>query len=279
LLRLYQEGTVGSLFWTWLVAMAAGQLVVNRSLSKTWRGLLLALILLTFWVSFGQSARWVSGWLPPAVALGVIVCVSRPLVGIPSILGASVLAYWQRDWLIQDVVIENAYSLMTRIEAWKIVSQIVEASPVLGSGPANYYWYASVYPILGWYVPFSSHNQYLDLAAQLGLLGLALFLWFAWRTGRVAWKGARRGAFGFERAYALGAFGGLCGSLAAGALADWILPFVYNTGLRAVSSSTLFWLFLGGVMSLERLTSTVAAVDSEAQVQSEIEPARIGMVP
>jgi len=48
---------------------------------------------------------------------------------------------------------------------------------LLGVGPANYYHYTLINPIIGWYVKFNSHNNYLDLLAQTGILGLACFLW------------------------------------------------------------------------------------------------------
>jgi len=47
--------------------------------------------------------------------------------------------------------------------------------------------------------------------------------------------------------------GGLVGTLAAGMLGDWILPFVYNVGLHGYRSSVIFWLFLGGLVALEQI--------------------------
>jgi hypothetical protein len=106
---------------------------------------------------------------------------------------------------------------------------------------------------LGWYVQFNSHNQYVDIVAQTGLLGLACFLWFAWEAG---WLGSRlraRVPEGFAQAYVYGALGGLVGMLVAGMLADWVLPFVYNIGLAGFRASVLGWLFLGGLLSLEQI--------------------------
>ena len=41
--------------------------------------------------------------------------------------------------------------------------------------------------------------------------------------------------------------------LVSGMLADWIIPFAYNIGLRGFRSSLLFWFFLGGLVSLRRM--------------------------
>ncbi len=34
---------------------------------------------------------------------------------------------------------------------------------------------------------FNSHNNYVDIVAQIGLLGLAAFLWFFWEAGKLGW--------------------------------------------------------------------------------------------
>ncbi len=56
----------------------------------------------------------------------------------------------------------------------------------------------------------------------------------------------------------MGAIAGLAGSLVSGLLADWIIPFTYNIGIRGFRSSLLFWFFLGGVLSLKRIASQAA---------------------
>ena len=83
---------------------------------------------------------------------------------------------------------DNEYSLMTRLEAWRIIWQIIKVNPILGLGPANYYWFTPLYPILGYSVSFNSHNNYVDIIAQTGLLGLACFIWFALETGWLGWR-------------------------------------------------------------------------------------------
>jgi O-antigen ligase len=150
---------------------------------------------------------------------------------------------------------DQEWSLVTRVEGWRITAEIVKASPVLGLGPSNYYHYTPAHPIMGYYVNFSSHNQYVDLVAQTGLLGLGCFLWFVWEVGRLGWRLRARAPDGFARAYAIGALGGLVGTLAAGVLADWLLPFVYNIGLAGFRASVLAWMLLGGLGALEHLCS------------------------
>jgi hypothetical protein len=91
--------------------------------------------------------------------------------------------------------------------------------------------------------------------AQTGLVGLFFLLWFFWEMGRLVWKLRERVPTGFGRGYVYGAAGGLAATMVLGMLGDWVLPFVYNIGLNGFRSSVLIWLFLGGLVSLERIAS------------------------
>ena len=71
---------------------------------------------------------------------------------------------------------------------------------------------------------------------------------------------------GFARAYVYGAIGGLAGTFAAGMLVDWIIPFVYNIGLWGMAGSILAWIFLGGVLAIERITYQEAEQESSAKL-------------
>ena len=253
--RLFvREVSGGAVFWIWLVALAFGQALLNRDLRPRWRLLLGALTASTLFVGLFQAREWVSGWLPPLVALAVTLGVSKPRLALAlSLTGGLVAAalFGFASDFAGAVEAENAYSTLTRLEAWRIVGEIVAASPVLGVGPANYYWNTPLYSILGWHVSFNSHNNYVDIAAQSGLLGLACFIWLA---GELVWMGFRlreTAPAGFARGYAVGALGGLAGMLAAGMLADWVLPFAYNIGLAGFRISVLGWVFLGGMAALE----------------------------
>lgn len=250
--RLFPQGATGSLFWTWLAALAFSQTVFNRRLHGAWRLALGGLTLATLWAGW-QARDWASGWLPPLVAVIVALWAGAPRLGLPILLagGAAAALNWHR--VVNIVMTGQEYSWVTRVEAWRIVLEIVKVNPLLGLGPANYYHYTPLYPILGWYVQFNSHNQYVDLIAQTGLLGLLCFLWFAWEAGRLGWRLRTRAPEGFARAYVYGALGGLAGTLAAGMLADWVLPFVYNIGFVSFRSAALAWLFLGGLVSLEMI--------------------------
>ncbi|NWG13117.1 MAG: hypothetical protein HXY20_06240 [Acidobacteria bacterium] len=245
--------TRGSMFWTWLVALSAGQAIMNRELRLIPRLTMAAVALTAIFIGLTQLRTWVSGWFPPVLSVLVILLLRFPipiLAAAPAIVFLSLLsAGYFTDLATAG---DNLYSYETRVAAMKSLFPLLAANPVLGLGPANYYHYTLLYPILGWYIKFNSHNNYLDLIGQTGLVGLALFLWFACAVLRTAWKHRSQAKEGFERAYVYSVLAGLFATLVAAALGDWVIPFIYNTGFPGFRTSILPWVFMGGLIALEQ---------------------------
>jgi hypothetical protein len=245
--------SVGSVFWVWLVALSLGQALFNRTLGVAARftcGLVAAAALFRGLV---LARSWVSGWLPPAIAAFIILLLRAPRLTIVFTVLAVVLWLGLFPPTTETFVPSGeAYSEMTRIEAARAVWPLIMKSPLIGSGPANYYQQTQLHPILGWYVSFSSHNQYLDLLAQIGFIGALTFGWLMWEVTSTAWRLFRVFRGGFCQSFSVGVLAGLGGTLAAGALADWIIPFYFNIGVRGFRSSLLFWMFIGGILVLKR---------------------------
>ena len=243
----------GSLFWVWLAAISFSQLLLNRDLHKGLRFFLFGLVIATIYVALVQSYNWKSGWIPPLAAIGAITWIRFPRLRIV----LAICAVFVINSMYADLIQSDEYSYITRIEAWKIMfNEIIKVNPLFGLGPANYRFYTPLFPILGYSIEFNSHNNYIDILAQVGLLGLIAFLWFAWEIFRLGWGLHKQELDNFSQAYVAGALGGLVGMLVAGMLGDWVLPFVYNVGLRGFRSSVLGWIFLGGLVVIGRIALT-----------------------
>jgi O-antigen ligase len=173
------------------------------------------------------------------------------------------------DDIIGVVILEdNFYSVDSRLAAWRVLGELISVNPFLGLGPANYYWYTPLYTILGFNVQFNSHNQYVDIIAQTGLIGIAFFGWWATAVARVGWRLRNKVAAGFEQAYVYAALGGLVGTLFAGMLGDWILPFVYNVGLNGFRGSIVAWVMLGGLVALDKIYEKKQAAEAVLEAES-----------
>jgi hypothetical protein len=251
--RLFTVSAVGSLFWVWMIALSFSQAAFNQKLHLVWRAALGGLMMATLYIALTRGRAWNSGWIPPLAAMGAILWAASPRLGILATFVGTIGITAKLQKLISTIMAQDAYSLSTRLDAWKIVWEIVKVNPILGLGPANYHWYTPLFPIRGWAVRFNSHSQYIDLIAQTGILGLVCFLWFFGAVGWLGWQLRQRVPAGFVQAYVYGAVGGVAGTLVSAALGDWVIPFFYNINLGGFRASMLSWLFLGGLVVLERI--------------------------
>jgi hypothetical protein len=135
----------------------------------------------------------------PARRLAVLV-----LAGLIIAAGAGLLAV--RSGVFRQVLsmrtIERLpgtkYQLNQRINTlWRLAGDCVEASPLTGVGIGAYIIESSNFTARAGGslkdLPDSAENYFLQAAAELGLIGLAVFLWFFWeifRKARSAWRGA-----------------------------------------------------------------------------------------
>lgn len=251
--RLINSGiNNGSLFWTWLAAIAFSQALLNRNLKLPWRIAIATLFLAQFTYYLTINHDWLSGWIPPLTAILTIVWLSMPRLRVPIVIIVVAAVFFFSSNILGFIMTgDNTYSLSTRFAAWKIVLDIAKVNPIFGLGPANYYRITSIYPIMGYYVMFNSHNNYVDVFAQTGLLGITCFVWFAVEMGKLGLKLRDQFKNSFANAYVYGVLGGLVGSLVAGVFGDWVLPFVYNVGFQGFHASVLGWMFMGGLLALE----------------------------
>lgn len=272
--QAFEGGGTGSLFWVWLVAMAGGQALFNTDLAWPLRlglgGLTVATIV-TAWI---QAPDWVSGWGPSLLAGAVLLwqIPGRWRAGVRIGLVLVILLFGPQFYRTSQASAIEAGSFL-RVDAWRGIAQLVGARWPIGLGLAAYVFYWN--DLIGYwaYSPtnvvrladtsrVNSHNNYMDIFAQMGALGLLVLLWLAVALWRQVQQAKEVAPAGFERAYACGCAAGLAGSLAAGMLGDWLLPFVYNIGLPGMRASLLMWLFLGGAVAIQKLhTGSVGRTD------------------
>jgi hypothetical protein len=244
---IFAQGTTGSMFWAWVVILAFSQAVFNRNLTLVPRLALFVLVATTMYVAYVLNGDWKSGWMPAAIGVAVILLLRSWRFGYVLAL----MGIYPAIKIFSSALSNDEYSYSTRVDAWTIVLNIVKVNPILGLGPANYYWYTPLFPIRGYAVNFNSHNQYIDLIAQTGTLGLLAFVWLMFCIGKVGWQLRNKVDEGFEKAYVYGVLGGWVAVMAAAGFGDWILPFVYNVGLDGLRASILPWVFFGGLVALQ----------------------------
>ena len=130
----------------------------------------------------------------------------------------------------------------SRIEIWRSTWLLIKDHPLTGVGFGGY-WTAipQYHQASGQATPQEAHNDYLELVASGGVIGLALAIWFALafvRRSLFIWKTSR----GYRKAATLGALTGIFG-VAVHSLADFGLHNFTNaiifTALAVIATGNI----------------------------------------
>ncbi|MCB9453835.1 MAG: O-antigen ligase family protein [Anaerolineaceae bacterium] len=226
----------------WVAALAGGQALFNRNL-KPW--MILALLAITGMWGYSQFAlgiTWLSGWLPLALVLGLFLFIrSWRLFLVFVAIGAFVMVL-NLDSVMETFNAENDESGHTRLDAWIQIIELSRDHLLFGVGPTGYAPYLWTY--VGDFM--ATHNNYLDMLAQLGVVGFFLYIWFwfavvwfAWKTYRIAPRN------GFYHGLAVALLASNIATLAISALGDWVIPFAYTQGIAGIDYTIWPWLLAG----------------------------------
>ncbi|HOT90787.1 MAG TPA: O-antigen ligase family protein [Anaerolineae bacterium] len=249
-------------FWVVLTGLAGGQILFNPSLTNKWRGFLILVMLAVLHYAFIAQREAVSNWVGVLAVLGVLVWLRFPRLRGWIVGGVMAMA-------LLGILFPTLYNFAGGDDEWivsggsrlALIQRVIEVTlrnPITGLGPAAYRPYTANQPLVYnqaiWLTPkVNSHNNYVDIFAHTGLLGLALFLWFLGELGWLGWQLSALHRSGFVGGYVNGMFAAWVGSLVIMLLLDWMLPFVYNVGFPGFQASLLVWLFLGGLVAIEQL--------------------------
>jgi O-antigen ligase len=264
--------------WALVAALALGQLLFNQRLNLFWRLFLgitfFTVVLSTFWFQRQAASRWIG----VAAVIGVLFWLRWPRWRLPTLVLLVIL-------IITGSLTSSLYEFAGGDAEWiesggsrlVLITRVIEVTlynPITGLGPASYRAYAGMEPIQYgralWVNPLvNSHNNYVDLFAHTGLLGLGLFLWFMAEVTLLGWRLSRTYRSGFLGGYVSAMTATCISSLVLMLLADWILPFIYNVGYSGFQASALVWFFLGGLVTVENLAETkTGSMESDETVDN-----------
>jgi hypothetical protein len=148
---------------------------------------------------------------------------------------------------------------------WLDVIRIGMRSPIIGLGPAIYmfHWADPTFNSLtfqasqtyAWnrfnFAP-PSHNLYVDIFAQAGIIGISIFIWFLVVVAIYGWGLSKSMQPGFHSGYINAVFAGFIAmAISSAPFADWLIPFVYNIGIEGFAHSVYSWIFLGTMVALD----------------------------
>ena len=184
-------------------------------------GLIYAVVVMAVGIAFSQSR---AGWVATVACLALVAFWRRRMSG--QLMGRMVLLLlilggagavvlntdvgWRRfsasfkpegggDLKLADPTLGG------RIFMWKGTLQMVQENPVFGSGPGSWQWFYQLRRDPSQGHPEFTHNDYLNLLSDYGVVGGILIAWLVAAFFRHAWVLTRKGAPDEQRAFAIGA--------------------------------------------------------------------------
>jgi hypothetical protein len=219
---LMQRGRLERLL---LYLSAAVLICAAVALSGSRGGLLAITVQIIFaglvFVNFRTSAtgsrtagrRWVR-WMRSIAATTIIACALLVII----VAGVAWLGGDQLATGVETATAEmsgvdpaEAHQGSRRRDEWRATWLMFKAHPIAGAGLGGFWAEVPVsHEGSGVSTPQQAHNDYLELLASGGILGAALFIWFAVALIREA-RHSVKTSEGFQRAVSLGAIIGLVG--------------------------------------------------------------------
>lgn len=258
------EAIIRSPFWVLLCGLVGGQLLFNDRLDTKWQVFLTSVLITIFMYAFIFQRESVSNWVGVGLVSAVLFWLRLPKFRWIILLVIIVL-------VLSGILMELVFQFAGGQEEWQmsggsrlvLIERVISSAmrnPITGLGPAAYRAYGAMEPLVYqnavWYKPeINSHNNFIDIFANFGIIGLALLGWFLVELGRISSRLMKQYPSGFQLAYVNGMIAIGVGSLGLMLLADWIIPFVYNIGFPGFQASILIWLFLGGLVAIENFES------------------------
>ena len=233
---------------TWVCVLALGQALFNKNLAWYVRLGLLVPVGLWAQISLGLGISWLSGWVPLVIVIGALITFySRKLLFV----GLVLVAVWGAlnfDFVSETFAGEQDESGGTRSTAWARTFGVVEKHLLFGAGPAGYEYYFQAYGYYDGGVGLAdlSHNNYIDIIAQTGVIGFVLWIWLWLAQGWMTWKlFNKRIEDPFYSALRYSLVACYPAILVCMMLGDWITPFAYTQGLGGIDYTIWSWMLSG----------------------------------
>lgn len=213
-------------------------------------GLILAIMLYAAY----NNLSWVSGWVAVTGAILVVSWYrSKALAAL--LVALTLLAIFVYPGIYQSVHEESeAGGDFDRFIIWQDAFRMFTAvNPVLGIGPGNYHPYIYYHSTLwfGGQTYTTAHSNYVQMASELGLIGLAVFIWVIVSGIRVGSRAARASPPDL-RWLGVAATAILASIAVASLFGDYLFPSRGNSGIVTFGTTVYTWLIMGAAAAAVR---------------------------
>ena len=206
-------------------------LLIGLTYSRgAWIGFLVGLIIIAAYKTSRSSKR---------VRISLVLLIIVLAIGIFFLLPSTIKGRIESVGTIEG-------SGLVRLRLWQEALGIINDFPLFGSGLNTYMDVSLRYSIPGGGEGmFYAHNSYLQMVAEIGLVGLVCFLWILVRFFRLEFRALLLRDSPLW-GYSLGLLAGISAFLVHGFL---------DCNLYSLRLATLFWFMLGLAVSTQRIIS------------------------
>ncbi len=241
------------LFTMWVITLAASLALFNDKFPRWVRAFLVGITAAWVWYRFHYNIKWLAGWLPGFVTLGVIIFFRSKQLTLAFIASIVIFIVLNVNMLTRAFDAEYTNSGETRFDAWITNLNVTREHILFGTGPAGYAaYYMTYFPFGG----MATHSNYIDVLAQTGIIGFIFYIWFFTALAIQGLKVVLRvhGRRDFVESLANAAFAGTLGCILMMAFGDWLIPFAYTQSITGYDYIVYSWLFMGTIVVLDNLT-------------------------
>ena len=226
-----------------LLALSMGSRGWRRSLSAL--GLILALACLLFsetrgaWIGFAFSLVFLAFMLLRTRIIRFDCKTLLPFLGVFLVL--VLLLLLSQDMIARRISgLQHPHgSVLQRLHTWEVTLSMIKAAPILGTGLGTFQIFFPKFKYFGFESDvhignvLHAHNEYLEITAEMGLVGLVVFLWLMVSFFRYTLRNRREGQDGL---IALGLISGVAGVL---------VDSLFSSSMRWTGPAFTFWLLFG----------------------------------
>lgn len=215
----------------------------------------LSLLLAFLMIGVLRDLGWVSGWI---ACLGVVFVVSwlRSKSLALGMVAVGLLLLFAFPGVYRSIHEESLFGGdFDRFTIWRDAAiMVLDVNPVLGVGPGNYhpyvYWHNTIWFEGATYT--TAHSNYAQVFAELGVAGLAAFLWVI-AAAIVTGVRALRDCSPDHKWLAVSATALVAAVAAASFFGDYLFPSRGNNGIVTFGTTVYTWLIMGAAVAASHL--------------------------
>jgi len=177
----------------WLGFFSLSSILIGSALIMSWsRGAWIATLLSFLAIAFALPRKFITSMT--LLVASVLIFGGVWMSGlVPNSIQNRIISSTSEYFTLDDVrgvdITPQNYAVVERLAHWQAALNMATAYPILGVGFGNYEVAYPSFQLINWNEPLGhAHNYYLNVLAEVGILGLSAYLFFLFSQFYLLWK-------------------------------------------------------------------------------------------